>query len=98
MTRRIQSWIIEHGRWLLVGALIAVTAGCQPIQPFYLHEDGDLSHYLDKATQPEAPDLHQAPLAEVENALTPYSLTNPEPREMWDLTLEEAVHLSLHNS
>ena len=78
--------------------LLAATAGCQPIQPFYLHEDGDLSHYLDKATQPEAPDLHQAPLAEVENALAPYSLTNPEPREMWDLTLEEAVHISLVNA
>lgn len=78
--------------------LLAACAGCQPIQPFYLHEDGDLSHYLDKATQPEAPDLHQAPLAEVENALTPFSLTNPEPKEMWDLTLEEAVQNSLANS
>jgi outer membrane protein TolC len=77
---------------------LAACAGCQPIQPFYLHEDGDLSHYLDKATQPEAPDLHQAPLAEVENAITPFSITNPEPKEMWDLTLEEAVQISLANS
>ncbi len=78
--------------------LLAACAGCQPIQPFYLHEDGDLSHYLDKATQPEAPDLHLTPLPEVENALTPFTLTNPEPREMWDLTLEEAVQIALANS
>jgi outer membrane protein TolC len=83
---------------VFLACLLAASAGCQPIQPFYLHEDGDLSHYLDKATQPEAPDLHQAPLAEVENALTPYSLTNPEPKEMWDLTLEEAMQISLANS
>lgn len=78
--------------------LLAALAGCQPIQPFYLHEDGDLSHYLDKATQPEAPDLHQAPLDEVQNTLTPFSLANPEPKEMWDLTLEEAVQIALANS
>ena len=40
---------------LLVGAMIGLT-GCHPTQPFYLHEDGDLSHYIDKATQAETPD------------------------------------------
>ncbi|HZL91061.1 MAG TPA: TolC family protein [Pirellulaceae bacterium] len=84
-------------RMLLV-CLLAALAGCQPIQPFYLHEDGDLSHYLDKATQPEVPDLHQPPLAEVENTLTPFSLNNPEPREIWDLSLEEAVQTALLNT
>ena len=88
---------LRASRIILVGFL-AILAGCQPIQPFYLHEDGDLSHYLDKATQPEAPDLHQEPLAEVQNTLTPFSLSNPEPREMWDLTLEEAVHIALGNT
>src|SRR5262245_66443781 len=83
---------------IFLACMLAACAGCQPIQPFYLHEDGDLSHYLDKATQPEAPDLHHAPLAEVENTLTPFSLANPEPKEMWDLTLEEAVQIALANS
>jgi outer membrane protein TolC len=83
---------------ILLVCLLAGLAGCQPIQPFYLHEDGDLSHYLDKATQPEVPDLHQEPLAEVQNALTPFSLNNPEPKEMWDLTLEQAVQIALLNT
>ena len=47
---------------------LAVLAGCSPIQPFYLHEDGDLSHYLEKATAIETPDVKDCHLAEVEQA------------------------------
>ncbi len=73
-------------------------AGCRPIQPFYLHEDGDLSHYLDKATRAEHPDVHVEPLAEVSSAEKPLTISNPEPREMWDLHLEDCVSMALNNS
>jgi outer membrane protein TolC len=92
MSRPVASW-----RILLVLALVAAT-GCHPTQPFYLHEDGDLSHYLDKATQTETPDLDAHPLAEVEHAERPLTLTNPEFKEFWDLTLEECVSICLNNS
>ena len=82
---------------LLVGAMIGLT-GCHPTQPFYLHEDGDLSHYIDKATQAETPDLHQAPLADVEHAANPLTLSNPEFKDFWELSLEECVAISLCNS
>ncbi len=88
---------VTTSRVFLVCLLAALT-GCTPTQPFYLHEDGDLSHYLDKATQTESPDVNAPPLAEVENAETPFTLSNPEPREMWDLTLEEVVSIALANS
>jgi outer membrane protein TolC len=92
MSRPVSSW-----RILLACALAAVT-GCHPTQPFYWHEDGDLSHYLDKATQLETPDLDVAALAEVEHAEDPLTLSNPEFKEIWDLTLEECVSICLNNS
>lgn len=92
MRRRKSTW-----RLLLVTALVAVT-GCSPTQPFYLHEDGDLSHYLDKATQTEHPDVHAPPLAEVEHSQAPLTLSNPEFKEIWELTLEEAVSIALANT
>src|SRR5688572_11230107 len=58
--------------------------GCHPSQPFYFHEDGDLSHYLDRATQLESPDLYQPHLAEVDQAIAPYRISRPEELEPWD--------------
>jgi hypothetical protein len=92
MSRPVSSW-----RILIVCALMAAT-GCHPTQPFYLHEDGDLSHYLDKAVQTETPDLDAPPLAEVEFADKPLTLSNPEFKEFWDLTLEDCVSICLNNS
>ena len=86
---------------LLVAAWTAVLvalSGCQPQQPFYLHEDGDLSHYKAVATEIEYPDLQTPPNAEVEGALRPFSLTNKEACETWDLALEEAVQIALANN
>jgi len=87
-------------RRLLPWPLIVLTActGCHPLQPFYFHEDGDLSHYLDQATQIEEPDFYQPLLEDVEFAEAPLTISDPQPREMWDLELEEVVSISLQNS
>ncbi len=92
MSRPVASW-----RILLALAVFAI-AGCHPAQPFYWHEDGDLSHYLDKATQTETADLDAHVLAEVEHAASPLTLSHPEFKEFWDLTLEECVSIALNNS
>ena len=92
MSRPASTW-----RVLLILVLVAVT-GCHPTQPFYLNEDGDLSHYLDRAVQTEHPDLDQPVLAEVEHAERPLTLSNPEFKDFWDLTLEDCVSMTLNNS
>ena len=92
MRRPVSSW-----RVLIIGLLVAMT-GCVPTQPFYLHEDGDLSHYIDHATQVEHPDLHTDMLAETTESLRPLSVSHPEFKEFWDLTLEECVAIALLNS
>jgi outer membrane protein TolC len=82
---------------LLLSAL-TLCSGCTPIQPFYFKEDGDLSHYMDVATNIEYPDVHTQPLDDVSYAQAPLTLANAENFKMWDLSLEEVVRLTLENS
>jgi outer membrane protein TolC len=82
----------------LVLSASLVASGCAPQQPFYCREDGDLSHYLDVATEIEYPDVEEPSLNEVTNALPPLTLKNADNYEVWDLTLEEAVRITLCNS
>ncbi len=85
----------------IVVCVIAAAAltGCLPSQPHYMFENGDMSYYLDQATQSEHPDVEQPRLAEVENAQAPFTLTDPfESGNFWNLSLEEVVAIALHNS
>ncbi len=87
-----------HTIWaVLTSAMIAFT-GCRPQQPFYLREDGDLSHYLDVATELDYPDVETSTLAEVTDALAPYTLDNYQFAHYWDLSLEDALQTALQNS
>ena len=87
--------------WLCV---LILASGCQPMQPFFFSEDGklsgpgDLSHYMDVATQIEYPDVHVATLDEVHGAQAPLTLANADNFQMWDLTLEEVTRITLVNS
>lgn len=85
-------------RHLVILTAIATTFGCRPQQPFYLGEDGDLSHYIDQATKIEYPDTEVPPLDEVEGTQEPLTLGHSDPKEMWDLSLEDAVRITLENS
>lgn len=79
-------------------AALSLFTGCHPSQPFYLHSDHDLSHFLDKATDAEYPDYEQPRLAEVDNAGHPFVVSNPDVQEVWDVSLEECVGVALQNS
>jgi outer membrane protein TolC len=92
MRRQLRSSLV----WVLT-ALSAAT-GCHPAKPFYLRETGDLSHYLDKATEIEHPDVDAPRLAEVDQAVAPFTVTNLDEMEIWELSLEDCVQISLQNS
>ncbi len=85
-----------------VAILIALTAfsGCRPQQPFYLKKvDDDLAYYKGKATEIEYPDVEADRLGDVAGAKRPFSLVNSsDPKDIWDLTLEEAMKLALTNN
>lgn len=96
MSRRVRT------RWVLAVCGAIILSGCGPSQPAYLrgkNGDGDDSHYSAyAATQLESPDITPDRINEVSNALTPLTLANQQYKEMWELTLEEAVKLALANS
>jgi len=79
-------------------SMILLASGCHPIQPFFYAEDGDLSHYLDVATDIEYPDVGQSCQGDRDSSHAPLSLANAESFEMWDLTLEEVTRITLSNS
>lgn len=85
-------------RWaaLLQIGLVLFT-GCHPTQPFFMGEDGDLSHYLQSATQIEYPDLASQPLPEASNSLPPLTVENTE-FTFLDLSLEECINYALVNA
>jgi len=83
---------------VLVFALLASLLGCRPQQPFYFFEDGDKSHYIGVATEIEHPDVETDRLAEVDQAAPPLTLQNPDPSQIWELSLEDSVRYTLINS
>ncbi len=82
---------------LMLLMLVAAT-GCAPTQPFYLHEDGDLSHYVATVTEIENPDVEQVSLEEVTQAQPPLTLSEADFQHFRDTTLEECVSIALQNS
>ena len=84
---------------VVMAAFCVVLNGCQPQQPFYLKNvDNDYLHYKGVATEIEYPDVDTERLADAENALAPFSLQRKDNREIWNLTLEEAMRLALMNN
>ena len=92
MNRRV------HTIWAILTSMMTALTGCRPQQPFYLHEDGDLSHYIDVASEIDYPEVETTTLAEVEQSQPPYTLSNTKFDSYWDLSLEEAIKTSLANS
>jgi len=84
--------------------LLILASGCHPTQPYFFAEDGnilgkgDLSHYVDVATEIEYPDVETNMLDEVSSTRSPLTLANADDFEMWDLTLEEVTRITLTNS
>lgn len=82
---------------VVIGLGLLLACGCAPTQPFYFGEKTDVSHYIGMATKIETPDVKQASLAEVADPAPPLTLSNNK-FTIWDLTLEDAIHITLQNS
>lgn len=85
-------------RIVALTALALMLAGCYPTRPFYLNDRGDLSYYIDQATDIEYPDVDVASLEEVTQAPRPITVVDPDFQSFMDLSLEECVSISLQNS
>ncbi|MDP7268820.1 MAG: TolC family protein [Pirellulales bacterium] len=78
-------------------ALVAGT-GCQPTQPFYFGEDGDLSHYVGVATEIDYPAVSEPTLSDAQYASAPLTLENANFDEFWEIPLADAIKITLANS
>jgi predicted small lipoprotein YifL len=84
---------------LFVSALLLGVLGCGPASPLYLHPRGQVDkHYINTATRIEYPDTHVETSQEVLGAIAPLTVANPNPNEIYELSLEEAVCIALKNS
>jgi len=84
---------------VVVATILAALTGCHPQEPFYLKNvDNDLKYYKGEATQIEYPDVNADRLPDTANAVRPFSLENRDPKNFWELTLEEAMQIAMKNS
>lgn len=88
----------SHPHWYVILLTAILFAGCNPRQPVYRRGGNELAHYLDRATDLESPDVDINPLAEVTQAHEPLTIQNNQYQSFWDLSLEEAIALSLLNN
>ena len=88
----------RHVFSLVLIACMTLLAGCHPTQPSYFCEGDPLTHYLERATDVEFPDVYQPRLEEVDKAGAPITLSNAQVGESWEITLEETISIALKNS
>jgi outer membrane protein TolC len=82
-----------------MATLVAAVVGCHPQEPFYLKNvDNDLKYWKGEATQIDYPDVTADRLPDVANAVAPFSLKNQDPKNFWEITLEQAIEYSLKNA
>lgn len=91
-------WHTRHLSMMFVSLLASAFLGCNPTQPVYRHGGGALSHYLEKATDVEYPDVQVEPLDEVTQAHAPITVADNHFESFWDLSLEEALATALQNN
>ncbi|MEZ6115150.1 MAG: TolC family protein [Pirellulaceae bacterium] len=92
--------MVRRSQKILAVVLIYLTVvtGCTPTQPFFLNEDGDLSHLLTEATTIDYPDVEQPSLPDATQTHEPRTVMNDDPAEFWDLSLERAIKTALDNT
>ncbi len=91
MKRSLYRWIA----YLQIG--LVLSTGCHPTQPFFVGEDGDLSHYLDSAMSIEYPEVQIQSVPEATDVIEPFSVDNQN-YEILDLSLEDCVSYALANT
>ena len=91
------NWLRTRLGWLHL-LLAFCLSGCSPTQPFFIHEDGDLSHYLGVSTQITYPDSEYEPLPEAAQAHAPFTVESFTAEKRWELTLEETLSIALQNA
>jgi outer membrane protein TolC len=84
---------------VVITTILIALVGCHPQEPFYLKNvDNDLQYYKGQATEIEYPEVNADRLPDVSEAMRPWSLKHRDTKNVWELTLEEAIQIALKNN
>ena len=95
---RLRTWKCLN---LLLAILMPLTSGCTSgvTRWWYLgKERPEQEHYRQAVTQISYPDVAQSQPAAVEETAPPRTIITQERDEVWDLSLQEAIHQALMNN
>ena len=83
----------------VVACLLAIAAGCANNPPkLHYIGDADLNYYKEAATHVEYPHVFSDTVGDAMATDQPRTIEDRRKDEIWDLTLEEALHLALENN
>jgi hypothetical protein len=87
-------------QWVASGCIVTTwIAGCAPVDRFRAWKDSsETSYYQNFVTQIEYPDVQTQPSQEALRTIDPLTLENPSELPSFDLTLQDAIRLSLESS
>lgn len=79
--------------------VLLILSGCQNgVEKVHYLGDADLNYYEKKASEISYPAIHHETAEEVQVTTPPRTIESREHDEIWDLTLQEALHIALKNS
>ena len=85
----------------MLALILPLTTGCQTGVKhwFYLgKEKPDQEHYRQAVSEIDYPDVVQSSPRGIEETTPPRTIASQEKDEIWDMSLEEAIHLALCNT
>lgn len=85
-------------RWMNAILMSAALVGCRTPKTLHYFGDADLGYYKDRAMAVEYPAVDQETPLEVVHSDKPRTVKDREQDEIWDLTLQESIHLAIANN
>lgn len=85
-------------RWMNAILLSAAMVGCRTPKTLHYFGDAELTYYKDRALNVEYAAVDQETPSEVVYSDRPRTVKDREQDEIWDLTLQEAIHLAIANN
>lgn len=85
-------------RWLNAILISSSLVGCHTARTIHYFGDSELEYYRDKVLEVQYPNVTQATPENVAYSGAPRTIIDEKPPEIWNLSLQEALHLSLVNN
>ena len=85
-------------RWINALLVCSSLVSCRNAKPVSYLGDAEFSHYRDKMTAIEYPNVDQQTNEDVVNTQRPHTVRDRAQDEIWEVTLMQAVHMAVQNN